>query len=47
MRVVVADDNRMPPTHTEEGLRAAQEIRARHPEELTGALEQLPFVTPE
>jgi anti-anti-sigma factor len=25
-------DVRMPPTHTEEGLRAAQEIRARHPE---------------
>jgi DNA-binding NarL/FixJ family response regulator len=25
-------DIRMPPTHTDEGLRAAQEIRARHPE---------------
>jgi DNA-binding NarL/FixJ family response regulator len=25
-------DVRMPPTHTDEGLRAAQEIRARHPE---------------
>jgi DNA-binding NarL/FixJ family response regulator len=25
-------DIRMPPTHTDEGLRAAQELRARHPE---------------
>jgi DNA-binding NarL/FixJ family response regulator len=25
-------DIRMPPTHTDEGLRAAQEVRARHPE---------------
>jgi DNA-binding NarL/FixJ family response regulator len=25
-------DIRMPPTHTDEGLRAAHEIRARHPE---------------
>ncbi len=25
-------DIRMPPTHTDEGLRAAQEIRARHPQ---------------
>jgi DNA-binding NarL/FixJ family response regulator len=25
-------DIRMPPTHTDEGLRAAQEIRARHPD---------------
>jgi DNA-binding NarL/FixJ family response regulator len=25
-------DVRMPPTHTDEGLRAAQQIRARHPE---------------
>jgi DNA-binding NarL/FixJ family response regulator len=25
-------DIRMPPTHTDEGIRAAQEIRARHPE---------------
>jgi DNA-binding NarL/FixJ family response regulator len=25
-------DVRMPPTHTDEGLRAAQEIRARHPQ---------------
>ena len=24
-------DIRMPPTHTDEGLRAAHEIRARHP----------------
>ncbi len=29
-------DIRMPPTHTDEGLRAAQEIRAKHPE--TGVL---------
>ena len=25
-------DIRMPPTHTDEGLRAAHEIRARHPQ---------------
>src|SRR4051794_41629036 len=25
-------DIRMPPTHTDEGIRAAREIRARHPE---------------
>ncbi len=25
-------DSRMPPTHSDEGLRAAQEIRARHPQ---------------
>jgi DNA-binding NarL/FixJ family response regulator len=29
---VVITDIRMPPTHTDEGLRAAQEIRERHPE---------------
>jgi len=29
-------DIRMPPTHTDEGLRAAQEIRAKHPD--TGVL---------
>ena len=29
-------DIRMPPTHTDEGLRAAQEIRDKHPE--TGVL---------
>ena len=29
---VVIVDIRMPPTHTDEGLRAAQEIRARHPQ---------------
>jgi DNA-binding NarL/FixJ family response regulator len=28
---VVVTDIRMPPTHTDEGLRAAQEIRERHP----------------
>jgi DNA-binding NarL/FixJ family response regulator len=28
---LVIVDVRMPPTHTDEGLRAAQEIRARHP----------------
>src|ERR1700754_383973 len=43
MRVVVADepdvavvDIRMPPTHTDEGIRAAKEIRERHPK--TGVL---------
>ena len=29
---VVITDIRMPPTHTDEGLRAAQEIREHHPE---------------
>jgi DNA-binding NarL/FixJ family response regulator len=29
-------DIRMPPTHTDEGLRAAAEIRAKHPQ--TGVL---------
>jgi DNA-binding NarL/FixJ family response regulator len=29
---VVLVDIRMPPTHTDEGLRAAQSIRARHPQ---------------
>ena len=29
---VAVVDIRMPPTHTDEGLRAAREIRARHPE---------------
>ena len=33
---VVVTDIRMPPTHTDEGLRAAQEIRERHP--ATGVL---------
>jgi DNA-binding NarL/FixJ family response regulator len=41
LRVVLADDSvllregvdiRMPPTHTDEGVRAAEQIRARHPE---------------
>ena len=29
---VVVTDIRMPPTHTDEGLRAATELRKRHPE---------------
>jgi len=33
---VAVVDIRMPPTHTDEGLRAAQEIRAKHPD--TGVL---------
>jgi DNA-binding NarL/FixJ family response regulator len=33
-------DVRMPPTHTDEGLRAAQEIRARHPETAIVVLSQ-------
>src|SRR5919107_3113562 len=33
---VAVVDIRMPPTHTDEGFRAAQEIRARHPR--TGVL---------
>jgi DNA-binding NarL/FixJ family response regulator len=37
-------DIRMPPTHTDEGLRAAHEIRARHPEVAILVLSQ--FVRP-
>jgi DNA-binding NarL/FixJ family response regulator/class 3 adenylate cyclase len=37
-------DVRMPPTHTDEGLRAAQEIRARHPG--TGVLVLSQYVEP-
>jgi serine/threonine-protein kinase len=33
-------DIRMPPTHTDEGLRAAQEIRTRHPETAVLVLSQ-------
>ncbi|HEY8407795.1 MAG TPA: response regulator transcription factor [Gaiellaceae bacterium] len=33
-------DIRMPPTHTDEGLRAAREIRARHPETAVLVLSQ-------
>src|ERR687893_2654478 len=38
-------DIRMPPTHTDEGLRAAKEIRDRHPE--TGVLVLSQYVEPE
>ncbi len=38
-------DIRMPPTHTDEGLRAAKEIRERHPE--TGVLVLSQYVEPE
>jgi DNA-binding NarL/FixJ family response regulator len=38
-------DIRMPPTHTDEGLRAAQEIRAKHPG--TGVLVLSQYVEPE
>src|ERR1051325_9372459 len=38
-------DIRMPPTHTDEGLRAAREIRARYPE--TGVLVLSQYVEPE
>jgi DNA-binding NarL/FixJ family response regulator/class 3 adenylate cyclase len=37
-------DVRMPPTHTDEGLRAAQEIRAKHPE--VGVLVLSQYVEP-
>ena len=37
-------DIRMPPTHTDEGLRAARELRARHPE--LGVLVLSQFVRP-
>jgi DNA-binding NarL/FixJ family response regulator len=38
-------DIRMPPTHTDEGLRAAREIRARHP--ATGVLVLSQYIEPE
>jgi DNA-binding NarL/FixJ family response regulator/class 3 adenylate cyclase len=38
-------DIRMPPTHTDEGLRAAKEIREKHPE--TGVLVLSQYVEPE
>ena len=38
-------DIRMPPTHTDEGLRAAREIRAKHPE--TGVLVLSQYIEPE
>ena len=38
-------DIRMPPTHTDEGLRAAREIREKHPE--TGVLVLSQYVEPE
>ena len=41
---VVIVDIRMPPTHTDEGLRAAQEIRATHPE--VGVLVLSQYVEP-
>jgi DNA-binding NarL/FixJ family response regulator len=41
---VAVVDIRMPPTHTDEGLRAAQEIRERHPE--TGVLVLSQYVEP-
>jgi DNA-binding NarL/FixJ family response regulator len=37
---IVIVDVRMPPTHTEEGLEAAREIRARHPETAVVILSQ-------
>jgi DNA-binding NarL/FixJ family response regulator len=37
-------DIRMPPTHTDEGLRAAREIREKHPE--TGVLVLSQYVEP-
>ena len=42
---VAVVDIRMPPTHTNEGLRAAQEIRAKHPG--TGVLVLSQYVEPE
>jgi DNA-binding NarL/FixJ family response regulator len=41
---VAVIDIRMPPTHTDEGLRAAQEIREKHPE--TGVLVLSQYVEP-
>jgi DNA-binding NarL/FixJ family response regulator len=41
---VVIVDIRMPPTHTDEGLRAAQEIREKHPE--VGVLVLSQYVEP-
>jgi DNA-binding NarL/FixJ family response regulator len=41
---VVVTDVRMPPTHTDEGLRAAREIRSRHPG--TGVLVLSSYVEP-
>ncbi len=41
---VVIVDIRMPPTHTDEGLRAAQEIREQHPE--VGVLVLSAYVEP-
>jgi DNA-binding NarL/FixJ family response regulator len=41
---VAVVDIRMPPTHTDEGLRAAQEIREKHPE--TGVLVLSQYVEP-
>ena len=41
---VAVVDIRMPPTHTDEGLRAAQEIRAKYPE--TGVLVLSQYVEP-
>ena len=41
---VVLVDIRMPPTHTDEGLRAAKEIRAKHPQ--TGVLVLSQYVEP-
>jgi DNA-binding NarL/FixJ family response regulator len=38
-------DIRMPPTHTDEGLRAAREIREKHPE--TGVLVLSQYIEPE
>jgi DNA-binding NarL/FixJ family response regulator len=38
-------DIRMPPTHTDEGLRAAREIRKKHPE--TGVLVLSQYIEPE
>ena len=42
---VAVVDVRMPPTHTDEGLRAAREIREKHPE--TGVLVLSQYVEPE
>jgi len=42
---VVVTDIRMPPSHTDEGLRAAQEIRERHPG--TGVLVLSSYVEPD
>jgi DNA-binding NarL/FixJ family response regulator len=42
---VAVVDVRMPPTHTDEGLRAAREIREKHPE--TGVLVLSQYIEPE